>query len=268
MLARLTLSRAARRYTAGRTAEDALRRVESLAEQGLLATVNYLGEDVRSHRDVSENVREYALLASLLPRSAEISVKPTQLGLSVGRSLLKASLVEVVSAASIYGIPVVVDSERPETITDTLRTVAELWDQGFRNLGLVLQAKLPRSHLDLQEFVRPGMRVRVCKGVYPAEDTLQKVSESFVSLALDVLERGAYLQVATHDEALIYTLSGVLAASGWDKEAYEVELLLGVREELARALASRGYRVRLYVPYGSQWEPYTRRRLQEAKLKG
>ncbi len=267
MLKLLSLSRAARRYTAGKGVREALKRVKELREEGLLATVNYLGEEVRSHEKVAESVREYANLAALLPSDAEISVKPTQLGLALGKSLYKSSLLEVASAAAVRGIYVTVDSERPGTITDTLDGVLELWETGFNNLGLVLQAKLPRSHYDVMEYVRPGMRVRVCKGVYPAEDSLPKVAESFVNLSLEVLERGALLQVATHDEALIYTLSGVLQASGWSKADYEIELLLGVREDLAKKLVAQGYRVRLYVPYGARWQAYTSRRLQEAKAK-
>jgi proline dehydrogenase len=261
------------RFVAGDTADDALAAIGRLAGEGLQATVDYLGEDTASREQAAAVADEYiALLGQLggLATAAEVSVKPTAVGLGLaehGEKTALENIVRIAVAARNAGTTVTLDMEDHSRVDATLRLVGEL-RADFPDLGCVLQAYLRRTAADCQALAAAGARVRLCKGAYEAPGDLawsgrRDVDRSYAR-CLRILMRGAgYPMLATHDPRLI-ELGGVVAAmTGRGRADFEYQMLYGLRTAEQRRLAAAGARVRVYVPYGSDWYGYLVRRLAE-----
>jgi proline dehydrogenase len=257
------------RYIAGATLQDACRVVTGLNAEGKLATVDVLGEEV-AHVSAAEAIAaEYVAALDAFDRNgldANVSVKPTGLGLKLDYDLCKRNVEVVIAAAKPTDRFVRIDMEDSSTTDDTLRLFRELRDEGHGRVGPVLQASLRRTVADAESLA--GASVRLCKGIYVEPESIQfrddqEVRESFVRSLDALLDGGCYAAIATHDEWLVERALETIGRRGLDASAYEFQMLLGVRPELGDRLVAAGHRLRIYVPYGSQWYEYSLRRLQE-----
>jgi proline dehydrogenase len=260
------------RYIAGTELEDAERCVARLNGGGLLATVDVLGEEVTREQEAHAIARAYLDVLAAVERErldANISVKPTGLGLKLDPQLCRALLEQLVADARARGSFVRIDMEDSSTTDETLALYRGLRERGYDNVGIVLQAYLRRTAADVAALAGlPGLNVRLCKGIYAEPPELafpdpEQVRASYASLLSRLLDRGAYVGIATHDEWLIKRALDQVARRKLARDAYEFQMLLGVREERRDALARAGHRLRVYVPFGREWYAYSLRRLQE-----
>jgi proline dehydrogenase len=259
------------RYIAGTELEDACRVVRNLNTAGKMATIDVLGEEItradearaiaRTYRDVFDTISDQGL-------DSNVSVKLTGLGLNLDYELCRTNLEEVLVAAAEHGNFVRIDMEDSSTTDNTLQLYRAMRGAGHDNVGIVLQACLRRTHDDIRRLADLGLNVRLCKGIYvePPEiayQGFQEVRESFVT-ALDLLlDAGAYVGVATHDDWLVADAQRQLHARTLEPSQYEFQMLLGVRSSMGDTLVAEGHRLRIYVPFGRQWYAYSMRRLQE-----
>ena len=270
LVPRAIVRRVSRRYIAGDTLRDACRVVRGLNDEGFMATLDVLGESVTSPSLVSSAVQEYltALRAIKDDRlDTNISVKATQLGLKLDAALCLESLRTLVRAAGEIGSFVRIDMEDSSCTTATLDLHRRLREEGFTNVGAVLQAYMRRSLPDVRALPA-GSNVRLCKGIYIEPRSIAYkdravVNKNFVRLLDEMLDRRFYVGIATHDEDLVWEALRLLDRRGLPRTAYEFQLLLGVDEELRRLIRKEGHRLRVYVPYGANWYAYSLRRLKE-----
>jgi proline dehydrogenase len=264
-----------RRFVAGETLEDAIAAVNGLATQGLLATLDHLGENVTSETEARDATGEILDLVAAIEEHdlpAGVSVKLTQLGLDLGPGLAMENLERIVTRARQAGRFVRIDMESSDYVQVTLDIFDELW-QRHKNVGVVIQTYLYRSKEDVARLVEQGASVRLVKGAYdePPEVAYPDkvdVDTNFVRLmemlfSEEARAKGVYPAIATHDEALIDWAVEYTREHGISPDAFEFQMLYGIRTGLQRGLAGDGYRVRAYVPYGEQWYPYFMRRLAE-----
>jgi proline dehydrogenase len=259
------------RYIAGTELEDACRVVKQLNDGGKMATVDVLGEEITKRPEALEIAREYEHVFATIKREgldSNVSVKLTALGLKLGYDFCRDNVAVLVRGAAERSNFVRIDMEDSSCTDDTIRIYRELRDDGLDNVGIVLQASLRRTVDDVRALAGSSLNVRLCKGIYvePPEVAFQEfqdVRDNFV-LALDaLLEAGAYVGIATHDEWLVAETLRLVERHGRRREEYEFQMLLGVRERLGDRLVRDGHRLRIYVPYGRHWYSYSLRRLQE-----
>jgi proline dehydrogenase len=265
----------ARRFIAGETLDEAVAVVRELNRRDILATLDHLGENVASREDARRAADEYRGLLHRIAAErleATISVKPTHVGLDFGADFCFEQLRAIAGAAADLGLSVEVDIEGSQYTQATIEVFHHLLD-ATSNLRLALQAYLFRTHDDLQRLVERGSSVRLCKGAYdePASvawRTREAVDASYAQL-MDLMlsdharQRGFYPALATHDHNLILQAERTVHRRGIGKHEFEFQMLHGVRRDWQQRLAADGYRVRVYVPYGTQWYPYFMRRLAE-----
>jgi proline dehydrogenase len=259
------------RYIAGSTLAEAVECVRGLNRGGAMATVDVLGEEI-THEDLARGIAQayddvFAAIdeASL---DSNVSVKLTALGLGLSYDLCRENLLDVVRTAAGYGNFVRIDMEDSSTTDDTLRLYRELREDGHENLGVVLQARLRRTLDDVHALADLRPSVRICKGIYLEPGSIaftdyEAVRANFVRCLDALLEAGCYVGVATHDEWLIGESLTRISQRGLGPLEYELQMLLGVREERRAELVEEGHRLRVYVPFGEHWYRYSLRRLQE-----
>jgi proline dehydrogenase len=249
----------ASRYIAGATLDDAVACVRALNSEGKVATVDVLGEEITHADEARAIARAYLDVFSAIERErldSNVSVKLTALGLKLSYELCKENLLGVLEQGRFVRI----DMEDATTTDDTLRLYRELRESGVENVGIVLQAYLRRTLADVRALADLRPNVRLCKGIYVEPPSLAytdagSIRTSFVQCLDALLESGATVAAATHDEPLI--------REALERDVPELQMLLGVREERATELVAAGRRVRIYVPFGEQWYAYSVRRLQE-----
>lgn len=265
----------ARRFIAGETLDEAIAVVRDLNRSGIYATLDHLGENVASEQDARRATEEYQQLAQRIAQEdlqSSISVKPTHLGLDFGEDFCYSRLYAIVHTARQLNLTVEVDMEGSAYTQSTLNMVHRLLDD-HRNLRVALQAYLYRTEEDLKHLIMRGGSVRLCKGAYDEPSTIawrnkKDVDASYAHLMLmmlseQALQNGFYPALATHDHNLILQAEREAVRRNIDKNQFEFQMLYGVRRDWQRRLAMDGYRVRVYVPYGTQWYPYFMRRLAE-----
>ena len=263
------VGRLSSRYIAGSTLDDALRVVAGLNAEGKLATVDVLGEEVAEAAEAEAIAAEYVAALDAFEREgldANVSVKPTGLGLKLGYDVCKRNVERVIAAAEPTNRFVRIDMEDSSTTDDTLRLFRELRDEGHGRVGPVLQASLKRTVADAETLA--GESVRLCKGIYIEPEAIQfrddpRVRGSFVRALEILLDGGSYAAIATHDEWLVDEAERLIRERRLAPDRYEFQMLLGVRPELGDRIVADGHRLRIYVPYGQQWYEYSLRRLQE-----
>jgi proline dehydrogenase len=261
----------ARRFIAGETLEEAIGASRAVEARGLAITLDYLGESVSTLEEAEAATREYvgmldAIVASGITRN--ISLKLTQLGLDVDRDRCLQNLRRIVAPAHGHEFFVRIDMENSPYVAVTLDIFETLWREGFTNVGVVLQSALHRSEADLRRVNALGARVRLVKGAYkePADIAWQRkadVDAAFVRMMEVLLREGTFPALATHDPAIIAAAQAFTATHGLAREAFEFQMLYGIRRDLQTALAADGYGVRVYIPFGREWFPYYMRRLGE-----
>jgi proline dehydrogenase len=247
------------RYIAGSTLADATAVVRRLNAEGMLGTIDVLGEEIVHADEARAIARAYLDVFDTIEREhldANVSVKLTALGLELSYELCKENMLEVLAQGRFVRI----DMEDSTTTDATLRLYRELREAGHDNVGIVLQAYLRRTLEDVGALADLRPDVRLCKGIYVEPPSLaytdaDSVRTSFVQCLDALLAAGAYVAVATHDELLI--------GEALKRNVPELQMLLGVREDRARELVAAGHRLRVYVPFGEQWYAYSLRRLQE-----
>ncbi|HWP83500.1 MAG TPA: proline dehydrogenase family protein [Bacteroidota bacterium] len=259
------------RYIAGTTLEEALSTVRRLNGRGMMATLDLLGEDV-TERETAQQMKEQCVRMFEEIKNGEldsnVSIKLSQLGLKIDKELCYKNVRTIVEAAKANGNFVRIDMEDSTTTTDTLNLFRKLREEGFDNVGVVIQAYLRRSEVDVRSLVKEKANIRLCKGIYiePPEIAFQdrdEVRRNFVFLLRVMLEGGSYVGIATHDEYLIEKSYELIQRLNLKREHYEFQMLLGVREGLRDSIVQAGHRLRVYVPYGDQWYAYSVRRLKE-----
>lgn len=260
------------RYIAGQSTEEAVRVATRLRQRGLLATLDILGESVLTEQEAAAYADEYVdALAALDDAGLDphVSVKPSALGSLVDWALCERHVARIARAAEIRGGTVCLDMEWAGSIDGTLDLYRSLRTGGHENVTVVVQTRLHRATRDLRALAPLAPRVRICKGIYqePARTAYtdaEAIRRNFLFCLHTVLEAGGYPEVATHDEALVVGALERLSIYRRRPETYELQMLLGVRDDLAEGLAAAGHRIRVYVPYGSDWHRYAVRRFRES----
>jgi proline dehydrogenase len=262
---RAVVQRLSARYIAGPSIDDAMRVVRRLNAKGKLATVDVLGEEITNADEARAIVGQYHDVLARIEEGgldANISVKLTGFGLELDDDLCRENLDAIVADAASRDNFVRIDMEDSSTTDRTLELYRELRGQGYGNVGVVLQAYLRRTMNDIDGLEN----VRLCKGIYIEPPSIayrefDAVRANFVRALEKLVAQGTYVGIATHDEYLIREALRIVGPLPRDR--YEFQMLLGVRPERADQLVAEGHRLRVYVPYGTQWYEYSIRRLQE-----
>jgi proline dehydrogenase len=270
--------RFAKTYIAGESLDDAVRTVRQLNAEGCRATIDVLGEEIERLDEVRGFVDAYReTLQRIVDEGldANVSVKPTALGLKLSPEAAYGAFVQILGTARSLGLTVRIDMEDSSTTQTTLDLYRRLRDEGFDNVGIVIQSYLRRTLADARDLAAEGASVRLCKGIYvePREVAYQEyqlVRESFVEALAVLLEsERARVGIATHDDFLVFEARRLLRRLGTPKDRYEFQMLLGVDPQLRRLIVSEGHPLRVYVPFGAGWYGYSVRRLLEnPKLAG
>lgn len=277
---RLTVTRkVVHRFVPGETIDSVLNSVAALRDSGRLVSIDYLGEDVVNADDADAVVRTYLNVIDTLGgtgaareavRPLEVSVKLSALGQSLerdGHKIARENAWSICDAARRAGMWVTVDAENHTSTDPTLRIVRDLRTE-FPWLGLVLQAYLRRTLDDCEEFAASGARVRLCKGAYDEPASLAyrgptEVTDSYLACLRVLMAGSGYPMVASHDPQIIGAVPELVRESGRRGGEFEYQMLYGIRDDEQRRLAAAGNRVRVYVPFGTQWYGYFMRRLAE-----
>ena len=259
----------ARRFIAGENLDDAIAALREIQAQGLHSTLDYLGESVGSLAAAETATQEYLTLIEAVDRAGverNLSLKLTQLGLDVDRAMCVDNLRKILHAAARCGFFVRIDMEGSAHTEVTLDIFETLWKLGDRNVGVVLQSCLHRTERDFERVNALGARIRLVKGAYReprsvAHQLKSDVDAAYVRLARRLLTEGTYPAIATHDEAILAEVKRFAHERGVGQDAFEFQMLYGIRRDLQKALRDAGYRMRVYVPFGKEWFPYFMRRL-------
>jgi proline dehydrogenase len=267
--------RAALRFVAGETIDDAVRVIRALNANRICATVDHLGENVASEADARRAADDYLAVLDRIGQEgvqSHASLKLTQLGLDVGLDVCRENVACVLRRAQQVGTFIRIDMESSDYTDRTLDVYRSLRRE-FDNVGIVIQAYLYRSQDDIAALCREGANVRLCKGAYnePPDRAYPRkadVDASFVALTHMLLSdaaraNGAYAAIATHDPRMIDAAQAYAAEHDVPRDRFEFQMLHGIRRDLQQRLADEGYAVRVYVPYGNEWYPYFMRRLAE-----
>ncbi|HEY7352589.1 MAG TPA: proline dehydrogenase family protein [Terriglobales bacterium] len=263
------------RFVAGTRVEDAIRAAARLNQAGLSVSLDNLGENVSTAEEAHRSAQLYDhLLTEIAARSlnANVSVKLTHMGIDVDPQLAREHVSALVTRAGAMSPPnfVRVDMEGSEYTQRTLDLVHELHrllgNEGC--VGAVIQSYMRRSEDDVSKLLQDRIRIRLCKGAYsePPEIAFQQKSEvdaNYVKLMKILLKSGIYHGLATHDEKIIRAAQAFADRERIAREAFEFQMLYGIRRDLQRSLVRDGWRMRVYVPFGSEWYPYLMRRLAE-----
>lgn len=261
-------------YVAGETADDAVRVTRTLRAAGLLVSLDYLGEDTKDPAQAAAVTDEYIELLGKLGAeglthggAAEVSVKPTAVGLFLGARMAKENIARICTAARDAGTTVTLDAEEFAAIEPALRIATQLRAE-YPDLGCVIQACLRRGEADCRSLAGYGQRVRLCKGAYRELESVAYTSRRDVDMSYARCQRAlmngsGYPMVATHDPRLIEITGSLALLTGRAADSFEYQMLYGIRPAEQRRLAGTGARMRVYVPYGADWYAYLVRRLAE-----
>jgi proline dehydrogenase len=261
------------RFVAGTGVEQVLDAAASVNRQGISTTLDSLGEYAHSPKEAQRAAEVYHRLLDAIKQrqlDANVSVKLTQMGMDLDPELacaMAAGLVEHAVAANTF---VRIDMEGSDYTQATIDMVCKLHalDANRGRVGVVIQAYLYRSKADIDRLLAEGIRIRLCKGAYQEPGNVAfpdkaDVDKNFVRLMQILLPSGVYHGIATHDEKMIDATCRFAKERGIPPDQFEFQMLYGVRRDLQRSLVAAGYRVRVYIPFGTEWYPYFMRRLAE-----
>lgn len=259
-----------RKYIAGETLEDGINVVKQLNAKGIYATMDVLGEAVKNQEEsidaknkameVLDAIEKHRLMANL-------SIKPTQMGLLIDEEFAYQQILELVKRAHEINNFVRIDMEDSSTTDMTINLYKRIYQQ-YKNVGVVIQAYLKRSFDDVVVLNKLGTNYRLCKGIYvePASIAIkdrQAIRENYLKILKQMFIDGNYVGIATHDKYLIDEAYKMIREMNIPKDKFEFQMLLGVREDLRDKINSDGYKIRIYVPFGKDWYAYSVRRLKE-----
>ncbi|PNU19732.1 proline dehydrogenase [Geothermobacter hydrogeniphilus] len=261
----------ARGYIAGEQLDDAVRVARELNGQGIMATIDVLGEFI-TNLDQARGFKEECLriLQTIDAEGldANLSLKPTQMGLLLDRDQALANIREIVARAADLNSFVRIDMEDISCTDATLDFYRTLREEFPGHVGVVLQSYLRRTPADIIALSDAPMNFRLCKGIYNEPRTAAwkdpyVINRNYTRCLERIFAAGGYVGIATHDEKLVFEALRLIEKHGLETDRYEFQMLLGVDEELRRIIVDAGHRMRVYVPYGESWLPYSRRRLKE-----
>jgi len=260
----------ARRFVAGEQLDEAIEVARTLNQRGLLVSLDLLGENVLGEEEALSATKDYIQILDNIKAAgvdANISVKMTALGLDVSRDLSDKNVINILEHAQQFPIFVRIDMEGSAYTEATIRTTLRLRER-FEHVGTVIQSCLYRSKQDIEQMITQGVRIRLVKGAYKEPKNVafplkRDVDHNYVRLMTLLLLRGNYPALATHDEAIINAACKYARDNGVSPRSFEFQMLYGIRRDLQDKLVQQGYKVRVYVPYGSQWYPYLVRRMAE-----
>jgi proline dehydrogenase len=260
------------RFVAGEDIEETVRTIRELNAHGCTASFDHLNESVTRESEAEEEVREYLRILARIDETgirSNVSIKLTQFGLDIDPELAYRNARRIVEDAARRGNFVRVDMEASNVTQVTLDIFRRLRSEfGLNDVGIVVQSYLRRTYDDVQELLKIPARIRLCKGAYnePPEVAFpdkKDVDENYIRLMRVLLSSGTYHGIATHDPRMIDATVEHAEREGIGKDAFEFQMLYGVRRDLQVQLARDGYGMRVYVPYGKHWYPYFMRRLAE-----
>jgi proline dehydrogenase len=264
--------RLAQRFVAGETLDEAIRAVEPLNKKGITASLDLLGESVHTEREAQAATREILTMLDRIHErrvEANVSLKLTQMGLDISEELCVALMHDVVGRARDLRTFIRIDMEDSTYTERTLRLFEDRLHPSYGDhVGIVLQTYLYRTLADVERAIAIKARVRLCKGAYKEPATVAypekaDVDANYVRCMHKLLSEGNYPGIATHDERILNEAKRYARANGIGPERFEFQMLYGVRRDLQERLVRDGWRMRVYVPFGTQWYPYLMRRLAE-----
>ncbi|HVH69704.1 MAG TPA: proline dehydrogenase family protein [Candidatus Dormibacteraeota bacterium] len=265
-----TTRRMARRFVAGETLDEAVAAARRCNDAGMMASLDYLGENVSTTSDAQRSRDAYLEIFETIAQEklqANVSCKLTQVGLDINHEFCAGLVLSIVERAASFDNFLRIDMEGSAYTQGTIDLVKSV---RARNpaVGTVIQSYLYRSERDVGDLLACGCRIRLCKGAYKEPEDVAfprkaDVDTNYVRLMQILLSSGFYHAIATHDPHMIAATIRYAAAKGISKEDFEFQMLYGIRTDLQRRLVKDGYRVRIYIPFGSDWFPYFMRRLAE-----
>ncbi len=259
-----------RRYIAGETLSEAIEMVKSLNAKGIYATIDVLGESIKN-KDEAAAAKKKALqvLDSIYQNKlmANLSIKPTQMGLSIDEDFAFEQISELINKAQEINNFVRIDME-DSPYTDATFKLYKRLRENYDNTGVVVQAYLKRSYDDVVVLNKLGTNYRLCKGIYIESPNIaykdkQVIRDNYLKVLEIILKSGNYVGIATHDEYLINSVYKLIKEMNIPEDKFEFQMLLGVREDLRDRINKEGHKIRIYVPFGKDWYPYSLRRLKE-----
>lgn len=259
-----------KKYIAGKTLQNAIETVKDLNSKGILATLDVLGESIKTKEEAIESKRKALEVFDVIVKNrlnANLSIKPTQMGLAIDKELAYEQILELVKRADEINNFVRLDMEDSPYTDLTLEVYKRVYEE-YSNLGVVLQAYLKRTYNDTIILNKIGTNYRLCKGIYIEPATIaykdkQAIRDNFMKSLEIMLKNGNYVGIATHDKYLIDKSYELIKELNVPKDKFEFQMLLGVREDLRDKINRDGYKIRVYVPFGEDWYKYSIRRLQE-----
>ena len=261
----------AKGYIAGSTLDDAVQVSRDLNRKGMMTTIDILGEFI-TRIDQAVSFKDHGLkILQAIEREkldANLSIKPTQMGLLLDKERCFELIHELVVEAKKFGNFVRIDMEDIGTTDDTLDFFRRLREEFPGHVGTVLQSYLHRTPRDVGNLNDGYQNYRLCKGIYVEPRTHawkhpQAINRNFTVCLEQLFRQGAYVGIATHDELLVFEAMNLVRQLGLKPDQYEFQMLLGVDEELREIILGEGHRLRIYVPFGEDWLPYSKRRLKE-----
>jgi len=261
----------AKGYIAGEELKDAVRVTRDFNRQGIMATIDILGEFIKTKGEATYFKNQCLdILQTIYDEGldANLSMKPTQMGLLLDKEFAFANIREIVEKAAELDNFVRIDMEDIECTDATIECYRQLRDDYPQHVGLVLQAYLRRTARDVEALADKPMHFRLCKGIYNEPRTaawkdMEIINRNFASVLDRMFRHGSYVGIATHDEKLVFEALELIEKYDLTPEQYEFQMLLGVDSELRQMLVDQGHRLRVYVPFGESWLPYSKRRLKE-----
>ncbi len=259
-----------RKYIAGETLQEAIDFVKKLNQKGIYATMDVLGESVANKEEAISCKKEALEVLDAIQKNklmANLSIKPTQMGLAIDEQFAYEQVAELVKKAAEYKNFVRIDMEDSPYTDKTINLYKRIFTD-FKNVGIVIQAYMKRSMDDVVMLNKIGTNYRLCKGIYVESPAIaykgkQEVRDNYLKLLDQMFTDGNYVGIATHDKPLIDAAYERIKNQNIANDKFEFQMLLGVREDLRDKINSDGYKIRIYVPFGKDWYAYSVRRLKE-----
>jgi proline dehydrogenase len=263
------LFRVAKQWLAGNTIEDALKSAKRAYQNGRYAIINKLGEYITSKTEIRKTIEDYKKIVSSFRMwnvRGGISVKPTQIGLSISKKVCVENFIEIIKSATKSQTFVWIDMESSEHTDNTIAIYHELFTR-YERLGIALQANLKRTKNDLIDLLAKGAKIRLVKGAYKENSTTafkskKDVDTNYLNLMKILFKQGNEFGIATHDTSIIE--KAIQYSKKYDRK-FEFQMLKGIRDELKPKIVEQGFILADYIPYGTNWLPYSIRRLKERK---
>ncbi len=258
------------KYIAGDKLSDAVLTVKALNKKNLMATIDVLGEFTENTDEARKSKEENIEVLNAIHENklnCNLSIKLTMLGLKIDYEFCKKLVREILERAEMLNIFVRIDME-DSSVTEITISLFEEMRKSFDNVGIVIQAYLKRSEEDILRLTAIGANFRICKGIYVEPEEIaykedDQIRKNFLRILRIALEKKSYCGIATHDEYLIKESVNLIREFKLQKENYEFQMLLGVRENLREGAVAKGHRMRIYVPFGRRWYEYSIRRFKE-----